>query len=627
MTPARKAARIAYWMAPSLVCLLVYRSGFAAWFRADDFAWLGLTLRVHNFRDLLDMLVLPAAEGTFRPWSERAFFMAGFSLFGLDAVPFRILIFATQFANLVLVATIGNRLTGRRAAGFWAALFWVVNGALIEPLGWTSAYNQGMCAFFLLLAFYFLLRSVEAAGAADSRLARRYQILQWIAFLAGFGAQELNLVYPALAASYTFWCARAQFRRTLPMFTVSALYIAGHNRLAPFQKTGEYAVHFTGAMLRVLGKYWTWSVGSQDLRTPLDVPAWLVPAGAAIVSLGLLAFLARKFRAGAWAAVFCMGWYLITLAPVLPLRDHMTGYYLYVPLIGLCWLGGWAFAEAWLADARAKGAALALALLYGFLVLPRAVDGSQRNYRLTLRVRDLVAGVASAHERHPGKTILLDGVDTEQFWNGIVDRPFKLIGIDRVYLTPGSERHIDAHPDLGDIDEFVLPSEVASQGLDRGEMQVYDVTGPRLRNITAAYAALPREARAPQRVDVGNPLTAYLLGPEWYPNDGNHRWMPRRSTLRIEGPTGPVQELHLQGACSPEQLRAGPILVTVTVEGSTLAPAGIHPRNNSFDLSFPLPDSVVGKNEMEVVVEVNRTFRTPRDNRELGLAFGVFEVR
>src|ERR1017187_4579396 len=108
MTPARKAARIAYWMAPSLVCLLVYRSGFAAWFRADDFAWLGLTLRVHNFRDLLDMLVLPAAEGTFRPWSERAFFMAGFSLFGLDAVPFRILIFATQFANLVLVATIGN---------------------------------------------------------------------------------------------------------------------------------------------------------------------------------------------------------------------------------------------------------------------------------------------------------------------------------------------------------------------------------------------------------------------------------------------------------------------------------------------------------------------------------------
>ena len=28
MNPARKAARIAYWVAPSLVCLLVYWRGF-----------------------------------------------------------------------------------------------------------------------------------------------------------------------------------------------------------------------------------------------------------------------------------------------------------------------------------------------------------------------------------------------------------------------------------------------------------------------------------------------------------------------------------------------------------------------------------------------------------------------
>ena len=54
--------------------------------------------------------------------------MAGFSLFGLDALPFKIVIFATQFANLALVASIGARLTGLRAAGFFAAVFWVLNG-------------------------------------------------------------------------------------------------------------------------------------------------------------------------------------------------------------------------------------------------------------------------------------------------------------------------------------------------------------------------------------------------------------------------------------------------------------------------------------------------------------------
>jgi hypothetical protein len=627
MNPARRAARIAYWVVPWLVCLLVYRRGFMAWFRADDFAWLGLSARVHGFRDLLEALFLPAAQGTFRPLSERAFFMLGFSLFGLDALPFRIVIFATQFANLALVAAIGARLTGRRAAGFWAALFWTVNSSLIEPLGWACVYNQVMCAFFLLLAFYFLLRSVEAFAAGDMRLAKRYEILQWVAFLVGFGVQELNLVYPALAASYTFLCARPRFRRTLPMFAVSALYVLGHNRLAPIQNSGDYGFHFTGAVFRVLGKYWTWSVGPIFLRTPLHVPEWLMPAGVAIVSLGLLAFLARQLRARAWVAAFCLAWYLIALAPVLPLRDHMTEYYVYVPLIGLCWLGGWAFAQAWLSGARAKAVATTLALVYGFLVLPRAVYGSQSNYQLTQRVRDLVEGVARAHELHPGKTILLQGVDTDQFWNGINDRPFRAIGIENVYLAPGSDGRIDAHPDLGDITEFVLPADVAAKGVEQGGIVVYDVTGPQLRNITSIYASLAHGAGTPERVDVSSPLTAYLLGPEWYPNDGNHRWMPKSASLRIGGPTARGQRLYLQGTCPPEQLRAGPILVTMTVDGSTLDPAAIHPQNDSFDLSIPLSDSAVGKKEIEVVVEVNRTFRAPGDNRDLGLAFGVFEVK
>ena len=207
------------------------------------------------------------AQGTIRPLSERAFFMAGFSLFGLDALPFKIVIFATQFANLALVASIGARLTGLRWAGFFAAIFWVLNGSGIEPLGWSCVYNQVLCGFFLLLAFHFLLRYVETGE-------RRYNVFQWAAFLLGFGALELNVVYPAIAAAYTLLCAsRARTGRQacphiLPMFAVSIAYALVHNAAAPVQKTGDYAMHFTGAMFRTLGKYWTWSVGPTFLFTP-----------------------------------------------------------------------------------------------------------------------------------------------------------------------------------------------------------------------------------------------------------------------------------------------------------------------------------------------------------------------
>ena len=604
-----------------LLCLALYWPAFTAWFRADDFAWLGVGLYIRNFHDFLAAMFSPQAQGTIRPWSERAFFMAGFSLFGLNALPFRIVIFTTQFANLALIASIGTRLTGLRAAGLWAAIFWILNSSQILPLGWVSVYNQVMCGFFLLLALHFLMKHVEVARASGLGSARRYEILQWVAFLLGFGALELNLVYPAIAASYTVLCARPYFRRTLPMFAVSLVYVLVHRAVAPL-RSDYYAMHFTGAIFRTFGKYWTWSVGPTFLETPIPLPKWVLPAGVAIVSLALLGFLAAKPRP---AALFCLCWYLAAIAPVLPLRDHITEYYVFLPVIGLCWLGGWAMAEAWRHGARARLLAAAAAALYAFLVVPEAVASTRWNHRISVRVRNLVEAVAQAHELHPSQSILLDGVDSDLFWNAILDRPFRLIGLDHVYLTPGSERRIEAHPELGDVGNYVLPPAVAGKALERGEVVVYDVRGPRLRNITSIYAAMPRETKLPQRLDVASPLTSYLLGPEWYPSDGDHRWMPKRATLRMAGPSAAGQKLYLAGQCPAEQLRQGPLPVTVTVEGSTLGAAAI--GEQVFALAFALPGRLVGEPEIHVTVEVGRTFRPASDPRDLGVVFGAIEIK
>jgi hypothetical protein len=363
-------------------------------------------------------------------------------------------------------------------------------------------------------------------------------------------------------------------------------------------------------------------VGPVGFWAPIAVPKWLIPAAVAVVSLGLLAFAARRGR----TAVFCLAWFAIAIAPVLPLRDHVTEYYSYVPVIGLCWLGGWALAEAWRGSVAARFAAVGLAAIYVLIILPRTVAASDFNCRLTLRIRDLVEGTARAHQLHPQQAILLDGVDTTMFYDGVLDHPFRLLGIDRVYLTPGSERHIDLHPELGDVADFVLPPDVTSNALDRQEVVVYDVRGPRLRNITSAYASQPRDASLPRRVDAGSPLSAPLLGPEWYAPDGGHRWMPRRASLRMAGPAAAGEKLYLRAYYPADQLRNGPVSVAVTVDGLPLAPMPI-PAGGSFELAFPLPAAVLGKPEMAVTVEVSRTFRAGADIRDLGLAFGEFEVK
>lgn len=654
-------ASVAYWTLPSLLCLALHWRGFTAWFRGDDFAWLGTGIYIQNFHDFVAAIFAPQAQGTIRPLSERLFFLVGFSLFGLDALPFKVVVFVTQFANLALVAWIGARLTGLRWAGFFAAIFWVLNASAILPLGWVCVYNQVLCGFFLLLALRLLLGYLESGE-------RKYLWLQWGAFLLGFGALELNVVYPVIAlacvllrnsffpqrrrdaeknAEKTTRGAFGDYQGSPPssgfenaeknrllgslagMFGVSVLYVIVHSIAAPGVRSGDYAMHFTGAMFRTLGTYWTWSVGPTFAFTPFVLPKWVLPLGVALISTAVVGFLGWKVRSGARAALFCLVWYLALLAPVLPLRDHMTEYYVFLPAIGLCWLGGWGAVSGWQAGGRGRAAVAVLAGIYALMGVPTLMATAEWNHSVSMRVRNLVEGVAGVHERHPAKSILLEGVDTDLFWNAVLDRPFRLFGLDHIYLSPGSEKRIDAHPDLGNIGDFILPADVVMQALKRDELVVYDVRGPRLRNITDLYASMPhdREGGLPLRVDAASPLTGYLLGPEWYESDGDHRWMPRRATLRMGAPTAVGQKLYLRGACPEEQLREGPLPVTVTVDGRALAGAAIRPGETAFELSFLLPDSVVGKTEMRVTVEVGRSFRPASDPRELGLAFGTFEVR
>jgi hypothetical protein len=619
-----RARAVAWWTVPSLVCLLIHWQGFTAWFRADDFAWLSNFNRIHSFHDLLVILFLPQAEGTIRPFSERAFFTIGYGLFGLDALPFRIAIFATQFAALALAALVGAKLTGSRAAGFCAALLWAINSATVQPLAWACVYNEVMCACFLLLAFYFLLRHIETSDGnpAARRYKSRFKICEWVVFLLGFGALELNVVYPVLAGAYTLLCARKFFRGTLPMLGVSIGYTIMHTLVAPPRTSGDYVMHFGPSMLRTLAVYWTWSVGPVFLPTSKHIRLWMLLAGVAVISVGMLVFLALRLRAGRRAALFCIAWYLVTFAPMLPLRDHMTEYYPYIPVIGLAWLGGWGLVEAWRRASSGRAAAVTLAALYAAMALPRTVTASEWNHRLTIKARDLVEGVARARELHPGEAILLYGADDEQFLNAIRQKAFPLIGMNNVYLAPGSEKQIAEPADWGRVEDYILAPGIVARALDLGELQVYNVHGSVLRNITTDYGDTLSEGGLPLRISAGDPLTAYLLGPEWYKLDVDHRWIPKRATLRIGGPAEPGKKLYLTGH-SPDAL--GVVEVTITVDGAPLPPQTVRP--GPFEAAFPLPDSVVGKSEMLVAVEVSRTFRPPEDPRELGLSFGVFEVR
>ncbi len=610
MLPARAARyfKVLYWIVPSGLCLWLYWLSFKSWFLYDDFAWLGLRVGLESWHDWWIAIFSPTRHGTFRPLSERAYFLAFRELFGFDALPYRIWVFATFFADLVLISSITWRLTRSAVAGFFAPIFWLVNEIMFTAIGWTSAYMQVLCGFFLLLAFHFLLRFAETGRI-------RYYYWQWAAFLIGFGAMETNLVYPAMAAGYALLCAPNLLRKVLPLFVPSILFAAAHMMLAPKQTSGPYAMYIDGSVPATFWSYWQLALAS-----PWGV--WAV----VLWTVALLGFTVFEAWRRQWLALVFLSWFALLLAPVLPLRDHITGYYLTLPLIGLAMLGAYALARAWENPLPYKIAGTALACAYMIANVPASRAASKWLSDRGREVRTLVLGVRTARELHPGKVILIAGVDTQLFFSGISEHPFYALGIKDVYLVPGSEAKIR---DADNVEDYIYPSALTARGLERDEIEVYEFTGDRLRNITQQYDRTegPHLDRAPpRRLIASQPNIDYLLGTGWYPADGSIRWTSQRATLTLGGPKKKGEKLHVTAFCNPIQLNTGPLTMNVTLAGKPAPPATVR-SCDQFELQFDVPPESIGRPAVEIGVAADRPSHVPNDNREFGFAFGVFEIK
>ena len=619
--PAR-IRQLAYYGIPMLFCAAVHWIGLHTWFTNDDFAWLGLRLKVDSARSLIHMLFTPAAGGTVRVLSERAYFLAFSSLFGLHSAPFHWCALLTQCANIVLLMQIAKRVTGSAGAGFAAAILWVANAGLAEPMAWASAYNEIAEAFCLLLAFRLFLAYIDTG-----RL--RYWIWQWVVFLLGFGVLELNIVYPALAFGYALVRARDHLRKTLYLFIPSVLFFVIDILFIPKRQTPAYRMYFDASVGHTLWRYWTFTFGAiRGLKIDWR-PLWLGSAISAAATIGLAVFIYRKTRNRDWLPIFFIAWYLAVLLPVLPLRNHFTEYYVMLPSLGLAILTGWAIASC--KRPLTLGAAVALACLYLAASITDIRSEGTFLYVRAQGMKAMMLGLEAQQKVHPRQTIFLTGVDNVTFWTGFCDGPFWLVGISHAYILPDDPNTIESRPGVAcdSSISFATPDDRAHLLRSSGTA-VFAFDGRTVRDVTATYLAnLHAEflKEYPGYVDVSDQAFAESLGPTWYPVESNYRWMPKTATVKMHGPTQPGQVLHAAGYCPDVLLAHGPLSVTFRVNGAAIGSATVNQPNQLFDLQIPLPAALVGRGIMELKIEVNRTYKPSNENRELGLIFTTFTIK
>ncbi|MCX6632693.1 MAG: hypothetical protein NTW28_34255 [Candidatus Solibacter sp.] len=505
--------RTSVWLVlPVLLLVALYWPGLTTWFYQDDFGWLNLRHDVHSARDLAAALLAPKAHGNMRPLGENAFWLGLSAIFGVAPLPFHICAFLTQSASLLLLGSIVRRLVAWAPAGLCAQILWLVNSGLAPAMGWSSIYNQVLSGFFFLLSFYFLLRHIETGR-------RAHEMAHWTAFMLGLGALEINVVYPALAASYVVFHARPFVKRVLPMFAVSAAAVLAHFYFAPPPHAGVYAPRLDSAIAATLWTYWRWA-----LATPNEAVALLMAAC-------VVALIVWGQRRGESTPLLGAAWFVLPLLPYLPLPDHKMDYYLAVPSIGIAILGAYALGKV-----REFGSA---GRIVAVLVILAYVGTS---VQASWAVEDLVLGVEEIHQAAKGKIILLEGIDSDLFWSGVADLPFRAKSIPAVYLAPGSEARIQAAPEL--LSKYVLPQAIARRALAEHRAVVYRFDGQMLRNRTAQAGALWTEDE-PRFVNIGDPVFGDYLGVGWRAAADGCRRMDRAGIVRIAAPRGPGESLYL----------------------------------------------------------------------------------
>ena len=635
MTPASpRLVRVTFLLAAPLFCLALFWRALSVWFLNDDFAWLGLRFQVHGFSSLITALFQPQAEGTVRFISERLYFLVFSSLFDLNALPFRICALATWFANLTLAAAIGARLTRpwvsdatqSRVAGVFAAILWTVNAGVPSTLMWASSYNQDLCAFCILLAFYARLRSIESGS-------RGWVATEWAAYLAGFGVLELVVMYPFIAALHALCTARKRLYGTLPLFVPAAIFLAIHFLLIPKSTSSVYRMTFDTRLFSTFLNYLKWTLAPV---LAAESPARLRAIGmisAVLIAVALIAFAAWCLRRRNFVPLFFIGWFVLLLIPILPLPEHITDYYVTLPSLGLAWLAGWAVASALDATGRIGALAKVLAIaLAGAYLVGSVYEGrlyTRWVYARSNRLRIVVEGVEAAARNRPGVAVLLYGVDNELFGSGFQDGPFRLIGVENVYLVPDSENTLASRADLGGVTRFVITPRSALGLIDQGRARVLDVSSNLVSDMTQTYAALLRsDPRISRRdfVDVGNPSYEAQLGPMWYRADDGSRWMPKTATVKFSGIDPAARTLHVTGFAPPAILVSGPVKINFDGNGIEIGSHLIQ-ASEGFDFSLPLPGALAGVPDVELTITLDKVLRVPGDDRELGIVFGTFSIR
>jgi len=308
--------------------------------------------------DRLDLHLVAGPDSVtiryFRPLTSLSL-QIDYRLFGARPFVFHLVNLLLHLANVWLVLVLGRRLGLAPTPALVAALMWGVSLPAGLAAGWISARSELLAALFVLGSL------VAALRFRDSRSLGWLLSASLLVALAGL-AKESALVGPALVMIALGAFPRRsppdepglEARVVLPVAmwgTVGVLlalrlWLVGLPQLPPPYAQPPTSLAAAGAMLSKAGVYLAGGLSGLPVLPFVHLAFLREHHFIALLLAALLAgvvwiFMRTVSAPGPFPALRLWAWFFVALAPALWVMS--VSLYLYLPLIGLAWLFGFAW--------------------------------------------------------------------------------------------------------------------------------------------------------------------------------------------------------------------------------------------------------------------------------------------
>lgn len=351
-----------------LVSFLIYKSSLEGYFFQDDWFTLRISKAV-NLQDFLGFFVPRNDVIYYRPLGMQLPFFILQSLFGVNALPFHILIFSTHAINILLVYLLIYLIKKDKLVAALSAFLYGVSAVHYIPMFWPATYAFLSGPLFFFLSFILFIKY-------------RY-FLSFSFFILGLLTNEMIIVLPAVLFLYSFYLKKLRIKRLLPFFLAAVLIFVVRFLIFTPPVKGSYQLGLGKEILINLKAYLLWSfnwpeeikaqftsffkVNQQFIKDFGDyfwkyMAVTLINITLMFIIPGVIIILKKK-RNILPVLFLGLAWFVVALTPVLFFSQHSYSYYLPISLVGML-LAVISLFKYMLEEIYAKNSVLAIILVF-----------------------------------------------------------------------------------------------------------------------------------------------------------------------------------------------------------------------------------------------------------------------